>query len=85
MARHSCADCGHDYGRMPWVDEACPECGSLTRHFDPGVSQGPPLPRRSRWRKLRSELRILRRDGVRRYVRGLLSLRRFNRSVARMG
>jgi hypothetical protein len=34
-----------------------------------------------RWRR---ELRLLRRDGVRKYVRCALALRRFHRSVERM-
>lgn len=40
--------------------------------------------RRTRWRRFRIEARILRRDGLRRYVRGRRTLARFNRAVARM-
>lgn len=40
-----------------------------------------PLPRTPRWRR---ELRILRRDGLYRYLRGVRAIRRFNRSVSKL-
>lgn len=45
------------------------------------VSTGPALKKRSRWRR---ELAILRRDGLRKWWRGLRALRRFHKSVERM-
>lgn len=45
------------------------------------VMTGPPPKRTPRWKR---ELRILRRDGLVRYVRGAWQLRRFNRSVRKM-
>lgn len=46
-----------------------------------GVQTGPPTPMPPKWRR---ELRILRRDGLRKWWRGLLALRRFHRSVDEM-
>ncbi len=48
------------------------------------VSTGPPPKKMTRAQKFRKELRLLRRDGPRRYIRTLRALRRFHRSVARL-
>jgi hypothetical protein len=47
----------------------------------PDVQTGPTPTPTPKWRR---ELRILRRDGLRRYVRGAWALRRFHRSVRRL-
>lgn len=48
------------------------------------VSAGPPSPRRTRRQIFANEISILRRDGLRKYVRVHRALRRFNRSVREM-
>jgi hypothetical protein len=47
------------------------------------VAAGPAPKITRRW-KARNELRILRRDGLVRYLRGRRSLRRFHKSVAKL-
>lgn len=44
------------------------------------VTQGPPLPKRTKTDKAREELRLLRRDGPIKYWRCLRALRQFRRS-----
>lgn len=48
---------------------------------EPRVSIGPSPKPRARWRR---ELHILKRDGLRKWWRGLRALRRFHRSVEAM-
>jgi hypothetical protein len=48
------------------------------------VSAGPPSPKRTRRKIFINEISILRRDGLRKYIRVHRSLRRFNRSVQEM-
>ncbi len=47
------------------------------------TQSGPPPARRTHRKKIASELRLLRRDGFIKYMRVLLALRRFHRSVHR--
>jgi hypothetical protein len=47
------------------------------------VQTGPAPPRRTRRQKIEKELRLLKRDGLVRYVSTLRALRRFHRSVRR--
>jgi hypothetical protein len=48
------------------------------------VSAGPPTPKRTRRQIFVNEISILRRDGLRKYIRVHRSLRRFHRSVRAM-